>query len=103
MLARMKQGSLLVNVGRGRIVDENALVEALQQGRPGAAALDVFEREPLPRDSPLWDMNNVIVTPHVAGFGARFWENTVELFARNLERWRRGEPLENVVDKQRGY
>ncbi len=103
MLAAMKPGSLLVNVGRGRIIDEAALLEALRQGRPGAAALDVFEREPLPHDSALWEMDNVLVTPHIAGFGARFWENTVELFARNLEHWRRGEPLENVVDKQRGY
>lgn len=103
MLARMKPGSLLVNVGRGRIVDEAALIEALAKGRPGAAALDVFEREPLDRTSPLWDMENVIVTPHVAGFGPRYWEGLVELFARNLERWRAGEPLENVVDKRRGY
>jgi len=99
----MKPGSLLVNVGRGRIVDEHALVEALAAGRPGAAALDVFEREPLHADSPLWDMENVIVTPHVAGFGARFWEGLVDLFAANLERWRAGLPLENMVDKRRGY
>ena len=103
MLARMKPGSLLVNVGRGRIVDEAALVEALEQGRPGGAALDVFEREPLPADSPLWKMENVIVTPHMAGSSARFWDGLIELFSRNLERWRRGEPLENVVDKRRGY
>jgi phosphoglycerate dehydrogenase-like enzyme len=103
MLARMKPGSLLVNVGRGRIIDESALVEALALGRPGGAALDVFEREPLPSDSPLWTMENVIVTPHVAGFGWRFWEGLVDLFAANLERWRAGRPLENVVDKQRGY
>lgn len=103
MLARMKPGSLLVNVGRGRIIDEAALAEALEQGRPGGAALDVFEREPLPADSPLWRMENVIVTPHTAGSSARFWEGLVELFSRNLERWRRGEPLENVVDKRRGY
>lgn len=103
MLARMKPGSLLVNVGRGRIVDEAALVEALNAGRPAGAVLDVFEQEPLPADSPLWRMESVIVSPHVAGFGARFWEGLVELFARNLERWRRGEPLENLVDKRRGY
>lgn len=103
MLARMKPGSLLVNVGRGRIVDEAALVEALRVGRPGGAALDVFEREPLDADSPLWRMEDVILTPHIAGFGPRYWEGLVELFARNLERWRSGEPLENVVDKRRGY
>lgn len=103
MLARMKAGSLLVNVGRGRIVDESALIEALKQGRPGGAALDVFAREPLAPDSPLWEMENVLITPHIAGFGARFWEGIVELFARNLERWRKDEPLKNVVDKHRGY
>lgn len=103
MLARMKPGSLLVNVGRGRIVDEAALVEALKRGTPAGAALDVFEREPLAADSPLWAMDNVIVTPHTSGFGPGFWEGLVELFASNLERWRRGEPLENVVDKRLGY
>lgn len=103
MLARMRQGSLLVNVGRGRIVDEAALIQGLQQGRPGAAALDVFEKEPLAPDSPLWAMDNVIITPHVAGFNAQYWEGLVDLFARNLERWRAGQPLENVVDKNRGY
>lgn len=103
MLARMKPGSLLVNVGRGRIVDEAALADALSRGRPGGAALDVFEREPLDDGSPLWGMENVLITPHVAGFGPRYWEGLVDLFAANLERWRRGEPLENVVDKRRGY
>ena len=103
MLARMKPGSLLVNIGRGRIIDEAALVEALAQGRPGGAALDVFDREPLSADSPLWAMENAIITPHVAGFGPRFWEGLVDLFAANLRRWLDGQPLENVVDKQRGY
>jgi phosphoglycerate dehydrogenase-like enzyme len=103
MLARMKPGSLLVNIGRGRIIDEAALIEGLRKGRPGAAALDVFAREPLSSGSPLWAMENVIVSPHVAGFGARFWQSVVDLFASNLERWRRGDPLENVVDKRRGY
>lgn len=103
MLARMKEGSLLVNVGRGKLVDQAALIEALNQGRPGSAALDVFEHEPLAADSPLWSMENVIITPHVAGFGHGFWEAMVDLFARNLERYLNGEPLENVVDKRAGY
>lgn len=103
MLARMKPGSLLVNVGRGRIIDEAALIDALKQGRPGTAALDVFEREPLAPESPLWQMENVIATPHIAGFGAAFWERTVDLFAANFDRWRKGEPLLNLVDKHRGY
>ena len=103
MLAKMLPGSLLVNVARGKIIDEAALVEALRQGRPGAAALDVFEHEPLAPDSPLWKMENVILTPHVAGFGHGFWTAMVDLFAANLERWLAGRPLENVVDKRRGY
>lgn len=103
MLARMKAGSLLVNVGRGKIIDEAALVDALKQGRPGGAALDVFEHEPLAAASPLWSMENVIITPHVAGFGHRFWDAMVELFGRNLERYLEGQPLENVVDKRAGY
>jgi phosphoglycerate dehydrogenase-like enzyme len=103
LLARMKPGSLLVNIGRGRIIDEAALIDGLRAGRPGGAALDVFEREPLSRDSPLWDMENVIISPHVAGFGADFWQSVVDLFALNLERWLKGEPLENVVDKRLGY
>jgi len=103
LLGRMRPGSLLVNVGRGRIIDEGALVEALRRGRPGTAALDVFEREPLTAASPLWDLDEVILTPHIAGFGAGFWEGIVDLFAANLERWQRGEPLQNVVDKTRGY
>ncbi|HUF24526.1 MAG TPA: D-2-hydroxyacid dehydrogenase [Vicinamibacterales bacterium] len=103
MLARMKPGSLLVNIGRGRLIDEAALIEGLKAGRPGAAALDVFEREPLSPGSSLWGMENVIVSPHVAGFGADFWQSVVDLFARNLDRWRSGQPLENVVDKRLGY
>ena len=103
MLARMRPGSLLVNVARGKIIDEAALIEALRAGRPGSAALDVFEHEPLAPDSPLWRMENVILTPHVAGFGHGFWTAMVDLFARNLDRWLTGQPLENIVDKRRGY
>jgi hypothetical protein len=84
------------------VVDETALSEALAQGRIAGAALDVFAEEPLPEASPLWSMPNVIVTPHVSGFGPRFWERTCEMFAGNLRRWLAGEPLENVVDKGRG-
>lgn len=102
-LARLPPHAILVNLGRGPLVDERALVEALTAGRIAGAALDVFEQEPLPRDSPLWGMPQVIVTPHVSGFGPRFWERTCELFARNLRHWLAGEPLENVVDKRAGY
>lgn len=102
-LALMPRHAILVNLGRGALVDEAALTEALAEGRIAGAALDVFQEEPLPQASPLWAMPQVIATPHVSGFGPRFWERTCELFARNLHRWLDGEPLENVVDKQAGY
>ncbi len=92
-----------VNVGRGSTVDEAALVDALREGRIAAAALDVFEEEPLPAESPLWDMPNVLVTPHVAGDAAGWREAVVELFVENLERYLTGNPLRNVVDKTLGF
>jgi len=94
---------VLVNLGRGALVDEAALIESLAEGRLAGAALDVFQEEPLPEASPLWSMPQVILTPHVSGLGPRFWERTCELFAANLRRWLAGEPLENVVDKTAGY
>jgi phosphoglycerate dehydrogenase-like enzyme len=102
-LALMPRHAILVNLGRGALVDEAALTGALTEGRIAGAALDVFQEEPLPEASPLWAMPQVIATPHVSGFGPRFWERTCELFARNLRRYLAGEPLENVVDKQAGY
>jgi len=102
-LARMKPGARLVNLGRGAIVDEAALVEALHAGRVAGAALDVFEDEPLPAGSPLWDHPEVIVTPHTSGLGPRYWERVLEQFMANLRRFVAGEPLENLVDKRAGY
>jgi phosphoglycerate dehydrogenase-like enzyme len=102
-LARLRPHAVLINLGRGPLVDEPALAEALASGRLAGAALDVFAEEPLPAESPLWGMPQVIVTPHISGFGPRFWERTCGLFARNLHRWLAGEPLENVVDKRAGY
>ena len=102
-LALMPKHARIVNLGRGALIDEPALCEALARGDLAGAALDVFQEEPLPETSPLWAMPQVIVTPHVSGFGPRFWERTCEMFARNLHRWRNGQPLENVVDKQAGY
>ena len=99
----MKPGSRFVNVGRGSTVDEAALVRVLEQGRLGGAALDVFEEEPLPPESPLWSMPNVVVSPHMAGDYAGWRESAVELFVRNLERYLTGKPLLNVVDKELGY
>jgi len=102
-LARLKPGARLVNVGRGALVDEPALIEALRSGRVAGAALDVMATEPLPPESPLWTLPEVIVTPHVSGLGPRYWERALELFAANLERWLAGEPLLGRVDKAAGY
>jgi len=101
--AAMADDALFVNVGRGATVDEPALIRALEEGQIRGAALDVFEIEPLPPQSPLWAMENVIVSPHVAG-DAEGWERrVVDLFAENLTRYREGRPLLNVVDKGLGY
>lgn len=102
-LARMKPSAVLVNLGRGALVDEPALVAALAAGRIAGAALDVMREEPLPPESPLWGMRNVILTPHTSGLGPRYWERAVEQFEQNLERFLAGRPLFNVVDKRTGY
>lgn len=96
-LARMKRGAWLVNVGRGALVDEPALVAALQEGRLGGAGLDVFETEPLPPGSPLWSLPNVIVTPHASGDTPGNRVRASEIFLDNLGRFTRGEPLRNEV------
>jgi phosphoglycerate dehydrogenase-like enzyme len=97
-LARMKPDALLVNVARGEIVDEAALVEALREGRIGGAALDVFEREPLPETSPLWTLPNAIVTPHSSGTNPGNLVRATELFLDNLGRYLQGEVLRNQVE-----
>jgi phosphoglycerate dehydrogenase-like enzyme len=102
-LERLKDDAVLVNVSRGTLIDEAALVRALERGRLRGAALDVFEQEPLPADSPLWRRDDVIVTPHVSGFHADYWATARRLFADNLRRFVAGEPLANVVDKSAGY
>ncbi len=102
-LARLPRGAVLVNVARGRVVDEDALVEALRGGRLRGAGLDVFAREPLPQESPLWDLPNVLVTPHVSGTSRRFWRRETDLIVENVRRYLAGAPLLNVVDKSAGY
>ncbi|NMI00674.1 D-2-hydroxyacid dehydrogenase [Pseudonocardia sp. K10HN5] len=102
-LRRLKPTARVINVGRGGLVVQPDLVDALREGRIAGAALDVFETEPLPADSPLWTMPNVIVSPHMSGDTVGWRESLVELFADNLDRYRAGTPLRNVVDKTRGY
>jgi phosphoglycerate dehydrogenase-like enzyme len=101
--ARMKPSALFVNVSRGRVVDQDALVAALREGRIAGAALDVVDPEPLPPDSPLWEMPNVILTAHCATTSQHFWRRMHELFCENLRRYVAGEPLLNVVDKTAGF
>jgi phosphoglycerate dehydrogenase-like enzyme len=99
----MKTDALLVNLSRGKLVDEAALIDALRSGRIGGAALDVFEHEPLAADSPLWTLPNVLITPHTSGFRRDHWDAATDLFAENLLRFEAGQPLLNVVDKENGY
>lgn len=97
-------GAILVNVARGALVDEGALVDRLERGKLRGAVLDVFDQEPLPADSPLWGMSRALVTPHVSGVSPRrFWERELALILDNWRRYRAGEPLRNLVDQQAGY
>src|SRR6185312_1113155 len=102
-LAAMRPNACLINVGRGAVLDEAALVDALRTKTIAAAALDVFEKEPLPQDSPLWKMENVLITPHTAGLTDKLWERQYAFFSENLRRFMNGQPLLAVVDKQKGY
>ncbi len=100
---KMKPTAYLVNVGRGGIINEKDLIKALKKGWIAGAGLDVFETEPLPADSPLWNMDNVILTPHISGFTSHYDDRAVDLFAENLRRYLAGEPLLNLVERERGY
>lgn len=100
---QMKSHALLINVTRGRIVNGPDLIRALEDGLIGGAGLDVTPEEPLPSDSPLWDMPNVIVTPHVAGGSPIRQDRTVDLFCQNLERFLSGKPMVSQIDKRKGY
>ncbi len=103
-VALLPAGAIVVNVGRGALVDEPALAAALAEGRVRGAVLDVTAREPLPPESPLWDLPNVLLTPHVSPTSpVRFWGRMLDLFVDNWGRYRRGAPLRNVVDAEAGY
>lgn len=102
-MARMRPHARLINLSRGALVDEGALVDALRAGRLAGAGLDVFAEEPLPASSPLWDLPEVILTPHTSGMGPDYWERAMVQFRENLVHFVAGEPLTNVVDKRAGY
>ncbi|WP_371224729.1 D-2-hydroxyacid dehydrogenase [Roseovarius sp. 2305UL8-3] len=101
--AAMKESTILVDVSRGGVVDADALINALRNGSIAAAALDVFKTEPLPADSPIWDLENVIISPHCSSVYAEWASESFELFLENLRNWRAGKPLFNIVDPVRRY
>jgi phosphoglycerate dehydrogenase-like enzyme len=102
-LARLKPGAYLYNVGRGELVDQPALIEALRAGRLAGAGLDVTVPEPLPPDNALWELPNVVITSHTSGATPRYWERGIEILAENVRRYRADEPLLNLVDVDEGY
>jgi phosphoglycerate dehydrogenase-like enzyme len=102
-LRAMKPGAILIVVSRGGIVDEPALCKVLEEKHLGGAVLDVFAKEPLPQDHPLWKLPNVILTPHVSGFSAQYKERAGTMFAENLRRYLHGEPLLNKFEIERSY
>jgi phosphoglycerate dehydrogenase-like enzyme len=103
LLKRMKPTAYLINVSRGPLIDDNALIAALRGNKIGGAALDVFEEEPLPPTSPYWTLDNCLITPHIAAITEKLWERHYALFADNLVRFMMGKDLRGLVDKQRGY
>ena len=99
----MDKGSILINIGRGKVVDLTALVRHIKSGHIGGAALDVYEEEPLPGDHPLWKMDEVLLTPHVAGISPEIQGRREDVIVENARRFINNEVLLNVVDKERGY
>jgi phosphoglycerate dehydrogenase-like enzyme len=102
-LKAMKPTAYLINIGRGKIIEQATLIKALKEKKIAGASLDVFEVEPLPPESELWGMENVIITPHVAGDTIHYWERTVSIFCDNLRRYLEQRPLINLADKKAGY
>jgi phosphoglycerate dehydrogenase-like enzyme len=101
--AKLPKGAVVINVGRAKIIDTDALVDALKSGHLGGASLDVFPQEPLPAEHALWQTPNAILTPHTSGFRQGHWDEVIELFAENIERFQRGEPVKFRVDPDLGY
>jgi D-2-hydroxyacid dehydrogenase (NADP+) len=99
----MKPTAYLVNIARGALVDESAMIDALERGTIAGAALDVTEKEPLPPESPLWKLKNVFITPHTSAVSELLWPRQTELLIENLDRWFSGRELINIVDFKRGY
>ena len=103
-IALLKPPAVVINVSRGALVDETALADALRDGRLRGAALDVFVKEPLPAASPLWGLENALLTPHTSPVSpGKFWPRALDVFLDNWTRYQRGEPLRNQVDKRAGY
>jgi phosphoglycerate dehydrogenase-like enzyme len=102
-LRAMRSDAFLINIARGEVIDEPALVECLRNGGLAGAALDVFSEEPLPADHPFWSLHNVVMTPHVSGYTQTYFDRMLAIFEDNLERFLDDRPLRNVVDKQLGY
>lgn len=102
-IGRMKRGSYFINISRGKVVDEEALIESLRAGRLAGAGLDVTYEEPCPEDNPLWELPNVLLTSHSAGSSQLGGRRSIQFFVENLNRYVNGEPLKNIVDKQKGY
>ena len=102
-LSQMKDSAYMINVGRGPLIVESALIEALRAGTISGAALDVFDQEPLPPDSPLWDLDNLLITPHTAGMAHNLWERHYAVFSENMRRYLARQPLLGMVDKHSGY
>jgi phosphoglycerate dehydrogenase-like enzyme len=102
-LARMERAAYLINVARGALIDETALTDALRSRHIGGAALDVFDHEPLPAGSPLWELDNLLITPHTAATSDKMWERHYALIHENIRRYLASEPLLGLVDKRAGY
>jgi phosphoglycerate dehydrogenase-like enzyme len=103
LLSRFKKGSFFINIGRGDTVDESELIAVLKSGKLAGAGLDVFEKEPLPSSSPLWEMDNVIITPHYSGVNPHYFDRVISIFCENLKAFLNQKTLPNLVDKKLGY